>query len=367
MTQTHKGSLVLVLMIVCGFIPPPVVAAETAPPSSSRPSRVAEPPSEAEKAALRKRYDESMKKRAVDARERSRDSRGKSIEYSRSMMNDPGRSSRERFYGISQAFNEDLHELKADVERLAKEDPSPDVREGARKVLEEWKERDGRVAAERALAEERRRIMALPPEQRAKAQGEAEKARMRKHVEGKRGEILNDLKSPDAEKRIAALLLVKAGAESIPEAFPIIREMALTDKDRGARIHALSLLAGCDGAEAIPVFKTCLTPGTDESCRIIAAERLSMQGYVEAMPVLVELLRSENWNVQNGAASRIMCIAKRDFGFVYGTAGPKSLSAEDRQARRKAVEAMRAWWEESKGGFTYPPGTTTQSWPAQHK
>jgi len=346
MTQAHKGSLVLVLMIVCGFIPPPVVAAETAPTSTKRAAFPAMTPQERE-ALLRASKDLS---RPVSDRMR---------DEIKAILTDPDAPSHVRASKIGDAGSLRLRDLRPYVE-AAREDRDPQVRSAAEIVLKMWDERNEEAARSARAREAVSRYQQMSPQQRR----EEYEARQRDMYARNRDQLLAQLQGGSVEQRRLQILRARDWARYIPEAIPILSKIVTNESDTVLRGHALRTLisAAPSNEGTISVCQSCIRADQPAGLRLTAGTHLAGQGHKEGVQALIELLQTDDVRSQVmvmgllSSATRISFLGKTPSSFL----SQPSLSEEDRKAVQKAVGDWQMWWKGKGASFVMPGLRTTQ-------
>ncbi|MBI3312168.1 MAG: HEAT repeat domain-containing protein [Candidatus Omnitrophica bacterium] len=144
---------------------------------------------------------------------------------------------------------------------------------------------------------------------------------------------LNDLKSPDPERRRAAL--VQCASRRDPASIPAV-EFSAQDPVPAVRGTALSALRALKKKESLPVLLQALERDSDPEVRWRAAIELEAAGDKEAVPALIQALEDQSPLVRAGAAEALKGIPDpRSVGPLVRT-----LRDKDTAARRAAAEAL---------------------------
>jgi len=293
--------------------------------------------------------------------------RAKLVATAKAILSDPKQKEALRIEMIRAARRGNLRELKRELERSAKEDPSPKVRTFASQTIDFWEAEDAKAAERKARSEELRRRAAMTPEQRKQADEAKQRAYYAKHGT----KLLRDLrrKLEDGtvpERKLAAMRVADLG-RYVPEALPIARGIVETDPNPEVRYRALVsvLMALRDKAEAIALAQSCLAAGTDPSLRRVAATHLCCYGYKEGIPVLLELVQaSEEPSYRARILGSLRATARVDSpelnpGNVLSRSW-RTITDRDKPLLDQAVTAWQKWWQQKGAAFVFPRARATQ-------
>lgn len=254
-----------------------------------------------------------------------------------------------------------LRELKADLERLSKEDPSPKVRAVAARVLRTWEREDAETAERKAREEAIRREATMTPQERRDTEDKAWALFLRDQIREK-------LKSDKAEDRREVLASAGTWAKHLPDTIPILHNLARTDQNPGVRLQAMLgiLNAQPDSPDTLALLRFCLGAENPPSVRGAAAEQLCERGDKAGLGVLIDQLSTDNIRFQAFTMKSLRGIAmKGDIGpppsLLTKVETPKQQISEDekRQIREGAAEWQR-WWKEEGPAFVLPRARATQ-------
>lgn len=291
----------------------------------------------------------------------------------RAALKDASASAETKREMIYNAYNFRVRDLQPTIERLAKEDPSPNVRQAASRVLGMWKKADAETARQSAAEEEIRTRATMTPAERKKARQrrtQAEEAREREYFTQRREELLDKLRHAPLKQRRVIASSGSTWAKYVPESLPVFRDILIGETDRQLRASALRVLAKYDGEGALTAFTSCLAPPNHESLRMAAAYVLASRGRKEGIPVLIEVLRTtESATRRYQANASLARITRRNFGFPF----PNPLRSIQRPmqeqlgAQEQTITAWEAWWNRHGSTFVLPAAERTSSNPSNNR
>jgi hypothetical protein len=191
----------------------------------------------------------------------------------------------------------------------------------------------------------------MTPQEQAQARTVAEKEMFL----ARREQILDHLSNGTPEQRRLAAGTAATWVRYIPEALPIFRKIIANEKESpGLRYKAVTVLGKYEGQKAVPLIRTCLGPANPESLRRVAAFRIARLGHKEGIPILIELLRTNDTKLQVYTVTSLRSVTGRSFGYPMGIEFTKKIMPEQDGAREKAIAAWEAWWRKEGAAFSFP-------------
>jgi len=270
----------------------------------------------------------------------------------RTILDDPGAPEGSKCQVIATALQMNLTEFRPQLQRLAKDDRSERVRGIALRVLKAWEGRDAMEARYKAEREESRRRAGMSRKELME-EGEA------KAAAAQRDSLLKILREGTSEQRLDAVTTAGTWGKYVPEAIPLLRDLARKDSHLGVRYNALLALNRIEGdtEQGLTFAKSFLSADNPPSLRRVVADRLSLFGYKEALGVLIELagstgdIRERHRLLESARGATRLDAPELNPGRVLSR---YPIGEADYPLVQQALAAWQKWWKEDGPAYVLP-------------